>query len=263
MGMVGVLGQTVAAPESYAPEVLEPIQRVDRESSAPYGWDVWHLYELSWCLGGSIAHWVGWLSIPAHSPATVESKSLKLYLNSLNFHRFESDESAFATIVSDVSRAIGAEVQLQFVEVDQLDSITEELSGVNLPVCGEDEILETISHEVLSHSPWKQSIVSEELVSHSLRSLCPVTAQPDWGSLSIRYTGEPIDHKSVSQYLGAYRTHQGFHEQCVDQIYADLMTLHPTSLQVAAFYQRRGGVDITPWRSSEPMAIQPRRLGRQ
>ena len=96
--------------------------------------------------------------------------------------------------------------------------------------------------------------MSEHLISHSLRSLCPVTAQPDWGSLSIRYTGQPIDHASVSAYLSAYRSHQGFHEQCVDQIYTDLMTLAPASLQVVAFYQRRGGVDITPWRSTEPLS---------
>ena len=111
--MVGVLGQTVAAPDSYAPEILEPIQRVGRDTGAPYGWDVWHLYELSWCVGDSVSHWVGWLSIPAHSPATVESKSLKLYLNSLNFHRFDSDEQAFAVIISDISQAAGAAVQLE------------------------------------------------------------------------------------------------------------------------------------------------------
>ena len=107
------------------------------------------------------------------------------------------------------------------------------------------------------------NVVSEHLVSHSLRSLCPVTGQPDWGSLSIRYTGEAIDHDSVSTYLSGYRSHQGFHEQCVDQIFADLLTLTPESLQVAGFYQRRGGIDITPWRSTEPLAANPQRLGRQ
>ena len=263
IGMVGVLGQTVAAPDSYAPEVLEPIQRVGRDTGAPYGWDVWHLYELSWCLSDSIAQWLGWLSIPARSPATVESKSLKLYLNSLNFHRFDSDEEAFAVIISDISQAVGAEAQLECIGVDQLSSITEELSGVNLPSFSDSEVPETISSDVLTHSPGKVNVVSEHLISHCLRSLCPVTAQPDWGSLSIRYAGRPIDHSSLSRYLSAYRTHQGFHEQCVDQIYTDLMTLSPESLQVTAYYQRRGGVDITPWRSSEPVSIRPQRLGRQ
>ena len=105
--------------------------------------------------------------------------------------------------------------------------------------------------------------MAEHLVSHSLRSLCPVTAQPDWGSLSIRYSGKAIDHESVSAYLTGYRSHQGFHEQCVDQIFADLLALKPDSLQVVGFYQRRGGIDITPWRSTEPLAANPQRLGRQ
>ena len=121
----------------------------------------------------------------------------------------------------------------------------------------------TISAEALTHSPGKGNVVSEHLVSHSLRSLCPVTAQPDWGSLSIRYSGREIDRGSLSQYLSGYRNHQGFHEQCVEQIFSDLMTMAPDSLQVAAFYQRRGGIDITPWRSSVPLAVTPQRLGRQ
>jgi 7-cyano-7-deazaguanine reductase len=144
-----------------------------------------------------------------------------------------------------------------------VSGITEELEGINLPGCTIGAEPETISAERLTHSPGKGNVVSEHLISHSLRSLCPVTAQPDWGSLSIRYTGQPIDHASVSAYLSAYRSHQGFHEQCVDQIYTDLMTLAPASLQVVAFYQRRGGVDITPWRSTEPLSPDPQRLGRQ
>ena len=84
--MAGVLGQAVAAPERYAPEVLEPIGRQISPAIACFGWDIWHAYELSWCIGDEVCHWVGWLAIPADSPATVESKSLKLYLNSLNFH---------------------------------------------------------------------------------------------------------------------------------------------------------------------------------
>ena len=59
------------------------------------------------------------------------------------------------------------------------------------------------------------------------------------------------------------RSHQGFHEQCVEQIYSDLMGLGLESLDVVAFYQRRGGIDITPWRSSGVIPIDPQRIGRQ
>ena len=99
--MAGVLGQTVAAPERYAPEVLEPIHRQKSIATVFFGWDIWHAYELSWCIGDEACHWVGWLAIPAESPATVESKSLKLYLNSLNFHSFGDHQQALNTICDD------------------------------------------------------------------------------------------------------------------------------------------------------------------
>jgi 7-cyano-7-deazaguanine reductase len=206
---------------------------------------------------------VGWLAIPAESPATVESKSLKLYLNSLNFHSFGDHQEALNTICDDISACVGAPVSFECLPLDGLSGITEELDGVNLPACTAHREIETINADSLTHSPGKGNVVSEHLVSHSLRSLCPVTAQPDWGSLSIRYAGKAVDRESVSTYLSGYRSHQGFHEQCVDQIFADLLTLKPDSLQVAGFYQRRGGIDITPWRSTEPLAANPQRLGRQ
>ena len=261
--MAGVLGQTVAAPERYAPEVLEPIHRQKSIATVCFGWDIWHAYELSWCIGDEACHWVGWLAIPAESPATVESKSLKLYLNSLNFHSFGDHQEALNTICDDISACVGAPVTLECLPVEGLSGITEELDGVNLPACTAHREIEAINADSLTHSSGKGKVVSEHLVSHSLRSLCPVTAQPDWGSLSIRYTGKAVDRESVSTYLSGYRSHQGFHEQCVDQIFADLLTLKPDSLQVAGFYQRRGGIDITPWRSTEPLAANPQRLGRQ
>ena len=261
--MVGVLGQTVAAPERYAPEALEPIHRQKSIATVCFGWDIWHAYELSWCIGDEACHWVGWLAIPAESPATVESKSLKLYLNSLNFHSFDDHQEALNTICDDISACVGAPVSLECLSVAELSGITEELDGVNLPACTAHREIEAINADSLTHSSGKGNVVSEHLVSHSLRSLCPVTAQPDWGSLSIRYTGKAVDRESVSTYLSGYRSHQGFHEQCVDQIFADLLTLKPDSLQVAGFYQRRGGIDITPWRSTEPLVANPQRLGRQ
>ena len=261
--MAGVLGQRVAAPERYAPEVLEPIHRQKSAVTVCFGWDIWHAYELSWCIGDEACHWVGWLAIPADSPATVESKSLKLYLNSLNFHSFGDHQEAVDTICGDISACVGATVSLECLPVEGLSDITEELDGVNLPASAAHQGIETIAADLLTHSPGKGNVVSEYLVSHSLRSLCPVTAQPDWGSLSICYSGKAIQHESVSTYLSGYRSHQGFHEQCVDQIFTDLLTLKPDSLLVAAFYQRRGGIDITPWRSTEPLAANPQRLGRQ
>ena len=109
--MAGVLGRRVAAPDAYAPEVLEPIERLRPAGAAPFGWDVWHAYELSWCVGEVISESVGWFAVPADSPATVESKSLKLYLNSLNHHSFTCDQEAVETISRDVSAASWSQVK--------------------------------------------------------------------------------------------------------------------------------------------------------
>jgi 7-cyano-7-deazaguanine reductase len=206
---------------------------------------------------------VGVLGIPADSPATVESKSLKLYLNSLNHHDFDTAPQAIAVITEDVSQCVGATVVLNLLPVTAVSEITTELTGVNLPACPLGVEVGIIEADHLSISPRKGNVVSEQLISHSLRSLCPVTSQPDWGSLLIEYTGEQIDHDSVARYLSGYRAHQGFHEQCLEQIFSDLMALPINKLMVAAFYQRRGGIDITPWRSSEPLPMSPQRLGRQ
>ena len=261
--MVGVLGQTVAAPSVYTPGILERIERVSSRGHAGFGWDVWHCYELSWCVKDAVETWVGVLGIPADSPATVESKSLKLYLNSLNHHDFDSTPHAIAVITEDVSQCVGASVVLNLLPVIAVSEITTELTGVNLPPCPLGVEVGIIDPDHLSISPGKGNIVSEQLISHSLRSLCPVTSQPDWGSLLIEYTGQQINHDSVARYLSGYRAHQGFHEQCLEQIFSDLMALPISKLMVAAFYQRRGGIDITPWRSSEPLPMSPQRLGRQ
>ena len=109
--MAGVLGQTVAAPDEYTPSVLERIDRrlgrdgiKNASENVGSGYDVWHCYELSWTLpDGVVTFTAGALIVPADSPFTVESKSLKLYLNSLNAHFFKNDEEAIACIEKDLS----------------------------------------------------------------------------------------------------------------------------------------------------------------
>jgi 7-cyano-7-deazaguanine reductase len=106
--------------------------------------------------------------------------------------------------------------------------------------------------------------VSEVLTSHLFRSLCPVTAQPDWASLSIGYTGKAIDHEGLLKYLVSYRGHQAFHETTIERIYGDIWRIcEPQSLVVSGRFLRRGGLDISPTRSSVPLPVDHRRLSRQ
>jgi 7-cyano-7-deazaguanine reductase len=96
-----------------------------------------------------------------------------------------------------------------------------------------------------------ESTVEETLHTHLLRSLCPVTNQPDLGSLVVSYEGPRIDRAALLQYVVSYREHNDFHEACVERIFVDILEhCQPQRLSVCARYQRRGGIDINPFRSS-------------
>jgi len=267
--MARVLGERVAAPKSYAPEVLEPIARAMGRAKLPtfdatqcFGADVWHCYELSW-LGpeGRPDSCVAILTIPSDTSQTVESKSLKLYLHSLNFKVFESRERLVATISQDLAAVLGAVPDLQLVDHNHLTSMTHKVVG------------RSIDTEVVRSSPSGSpsprcaaggESVTEVWYSHNLRSLCPVTGQPDWATLVLDYSGQVWEISTIADYLLSFREHQEFHEQCVERIFSDLMACcEPAKLTVSAFYQRRGGIDITPWRSNQPLATPRWRLDRQ
>lgn len=138
--MTGVLGTKVAAPQQYAPDILERIDRhsgregIDNASRyVSTGHDIWHCYELSWLLPGeNVSYLVGALIIPASSAYTVESKSLKLYLNSLNAHEFDSDEAAVSCVEADLSTLTGAKVTLTTTDPSALNVSTVPLSDVQI-----------------------------------------------------------------------------------------------------------------------------------
>ena len=107
-------------------------------------------------------------------------------------------------------------------------------------------------------------LAEESLHSHLLKSNCPVTGQPDWGSVVVEYRGAALQAESLLAYLVSFRQHADFHEQCVERIFLDLQRLlQPEKLTVYARYVRRGGLDINPYRSTEAMVVDNRRLVRQ
>ena len=95
------------------------------------------------------------------------------------------------------------------------------------------------------------AIVDETLSSALFRSNCPVTGQPDYADVMVRYRGPRIDRASLLSYLLSYRRHAAFHESCVERIYIDLAArCRPERLTVYARFTRRGGIDINPFRSN-------------
>ena len=265
-----LLGKNTPVLNEYSPQVLHPMPRAPARLDigldtmpALHGADLWHAYELSWLdpTGKPVVR-VGRFTVPASSPNIIESKSFKLYLNSLNSTTFASVAAAQQTMVRDVSDAAGQAVALELLRVDDPSLAGTTLPGScldDLPLAAPESGNEGIG---LQHDP--SHVVGETLYSHLMRSLCPVTGQPDWATVWLDYRGPAIDHSSLLQYIIAYREHQEFHEQCVERIFADIYrNCAPQHLTVQAFYTRRGGLDISPLRSSDPDARPYTRLDRQ
>ena len=252
-----LLGKQVPMVDHYAPELLFPIPRREARDAlglaAPLpfeGVDIWHAYELSWLDGDDRAQVrVGRFSIPASTPNLVESKSFKLYLNSLNNAVFDDDSAALACIVRDVSAAAGGDVALVMFDPDDPAILPDRPSGQCIDSAAGRWPRREPEAAMLHCDP--AAVVEEQLYSHLLRSLCPVTGQPDWATLWLHYRGPALDHAALLSYILAYREHQEFHEQCVERIYRDIwQRCDPEFLHLQAFYTRRGGLDINPFRSS-------------
>ncbi|MFO7551667.1 MAG: NADPH-dependent 7-cyano-7-deazaguanine reductase QueF [Haliea sp.] len=252
-----LLGRQVPVVGHYAPELLFPIPRREardalglREPLPFDGVDIWHAYELSWLDSDDKAQVrVGRFSIPASTPNLVESKSFKLYLNSLNNAVFDDDTAALACIVRDVSAAAGGQVALAVFDPDDPAIAPGQPSGECIDSAPGRWPRREPEAAMLRCDP--SGVVEEQLYSHLLRSLCPVTGQPDWATLWLHYRGPALEHAALLSYILAYREHQEFHEQCVERIFRDIQQrCQPEFLHLQAFYTRRGGLDINPFRSS-------------
>ena len=268
------LGKSVAGSAEYDPALLFPIPRASgREalgfgSTLPFhGVDIWNAYELSWLdARGKPQVAMAEFRIPASSSNLIESKSFKLYLNSLNAMRYANFESVQQLLCTDLSKAAEGEVVVILRTLNEMEaSAMQPLDGSNI-----DDLDIDVEH----YGPPQADLlgivdrakpVEESLVSDLLKSNCPVTGQPDWASVQIRYAGPPIDRAALLRYLVSFRNHDDFHEQCVERIFRDIHAqCAPEQLTVLARYTRRGGLDINPWRSNVtgPVA-ENRRLARQ
>ena len=279
------LGRETDYPQTYDPDLLRSIPRADARRDAgiqeppPFdGADIWNAYEISWLdTTGKPTAYVGELSFPATSTNIVESKSLKLYLNSLNQERHASAGDVAEVIRRDLVAVIEASVTVTLTPVadtagwrihalpgeciDDLDvdpDLELELE-LDLSVAGADP-----DPDLLEGSIDEANQVEETLHSHLLRTNCPITNQPDWASILIRYRGPKINRQNLLSYLISYRHHQAFHEACVERMFMDISRhCRPAGLTVHARYTRRGGLDINPFRSNFETGVENLRLCRQ
>jgi 7-cyano-7-deazaguanine reductase len=264
------LGKASTYPDQYDASLLFPIPRAAARqalglgSGLPFlGADLWTAFELSWLNARgkpqvALAH----LTVPCESINIIESKSLKLYFNSFNNTRFADATEAHARLRTDLTEAawrggvVQSSVGVKLVAADVFDrEPMYELDGLNLDRMDLDCDCYTPAPELLS-AAFDEAPVSEVLTSNLLRSNCPVTGQPDWGSVQISYFGPQIDQAGLLRYIVSFRNHQGFHEDCVERMFLDIQArCKPHKLSVYARYTRRGGLDINPFRSSYPQAL--------
>ena len=265
------LGHKTNYPRQYAPELLYPVARDEARGKLPgyqpgcfFGYDEWNLYELAWLDNqGSPQVGIGQLQVPATTTNIIESKSLKLYSNSLFYRKFLSSIEVARLIESDLANALGGEVIFRVVSLDQAVSPAKNLDDhryANLDPYSLAPLNEIDVNKVDAvDSPDETNRYS----FHRFRSLCPVTGQPDWASVFIRMDGVGVKNDSLAQYLLSYAEHQGFHENCVEAIFCELNShLRPDALSVAARFTRRGGIDINPVRASSAGVLEmpPRQI---
>lgn len=249
------LGREVAYPTHYDPALLFPIPRSGARNALgvgtgplPFvGHDRWHAYELGWLdARGKPQVATATIHVPANSPNLVESKSLKLYLNSLNATGFDDAAQVRTRIAADLSACAGAPVEVAFglPPLDTDAHLAGSLDGVDA------EFEPATAPDPTHLRADTGTIVDEYLHSALLKSNCPVTGQPDWASVHLRYRGPRIDRTGLLRYLVSFRDHAEFHEQCVERIFLDVLDrCAPQALSVEARYTRRGGLDINPWRA--------------
>jgi 7-cyano-7-deazaguanine reductase len=251
------LGQATAYPEHYSPDLLYAIARTENRAALGlaadlpfHGADIWNAWELSWLnsAGRPQAAAVEF-RVPADSPNIIESKSLKLYLGSFAMTEFGSAGDVLTAITRDVSECAGAAVDTRLRLPWETHWGTARFPGhyldeLNVSCSAYDVDAETLHADT-------DKTVSEELYSHLLRSLCPVTNQPDTGSVLISYKGPRIDREGLLRYIVSFRQHNDFHEACVERMFIDILDrCQPKKLSIYARYQRRGGIDINPFRSN-------------
>ncbi len=251
------LGKEVTYISIYNPELLFPVaRRLNREKIGikgrlPFtGVDIWNAYEISWLeTGGKPRVAMAEISFSLDSLNIIESKSLKLYCNSFNQTHFSSSEKVVEVMQQDLEKVSRGSVTVSLLLPDEFRRQRFlEPEGF----CIDDLELNTDCYtrnpDLLTHGSNR---VEEQLYSNLLRTNCPVTGQPDWATLIIKYAGRQIHRSGLLRYIISLREHTGFHENCVEEIFVDLMECcAPEKLAVYARFTRRGGIDINPFRST-------------
>ena len=261
------LGKRAGTPQAYDPSLLVAVPRIenrrqhgiDEVANLFEGYDIWHAYEISFLLDNGLPV-TGIIKIvyPASSPNIIESKSLKLYLNSLNNEQLgksktEATENFEGKVRKDLEKTISDTVWLKFHDIHSqplknrltdYPTLEDLFFAENLTFSNLTQEQITLKTEPLNGTTqWK---------SHLLRSNCKITHQPDWGTVFINIQGEKtLSPASILRFIVSMRNENHFHEEIAEMMFKRFYEkIQPGNLTIACVYTRRGGIDITPVRSN-------------
>lgn len=266
------LGKQTAYVDRYSPSLLFPIDRdqarteidIGADMALPFfGVDTWTAYELTWLnRRGKPQAGVVQLEVACDSKCIVESKSLKLYLNSFAQSSFDDRMSVLNTLRSDLAIAFDGELKIELLDVCAAQLWLSQAPGLCL-----DDLDIDIEHYECDSKLLRcagGAMKNETLHSNLFRSLCPVTGQPDFATVIVQYAGDAISHEHLLAYLVSFRNHQAFHESTVEQMFIDISArCTPSQLCVTGRFLRRGGIEINPVRSTHVIESSASRLPRQ
>lgn len=277
------LGGTIPAPRRPPPQVcgIHPIPRMRLPHRTPSpglppvvtlrGYDLWNHYEVAWLdmhERPQIA--VVELVIPCDSPYMLEMSDAQRYFLTLRDQCFESADAVEAHLASELSRGLQAYVLVRTTPVRQAVRTTTACGpgALSLDLAPVSVVRGGVQADLLRHARHADtspaSPLHECLTSDLLSVRCPLTDGVDYGTVWFDYTGEPICRHSLLAYILSYRDSAMLIEQCVDQLFADVLAqCAPTRLAVGARFTRRHGIDINPVRATHAIAISNVRTVRQ
>ena len=222
-----VLGKKSKKLNFTGKDLLDSIPR--NRKKIEHGIDIWNVYDFMFKDKKEVPHLkVLEIIIPSNSKFIVESKSMKLYLNSFYDIAFTNQSEILKKIKRDLKSLIKDDVKLRFI-----DKFSVELKNINL----NQSNCETIQRRKI-------------IKFNGFRSICPVTSQPDFANIYI-YSSDSLSRDWLLSYLTSFKDHGDFHEQCIESVFNTILrNFNPKHLEVAGRFQRRGGIDINPVRGT-------------
>jgi len=269
------LGRITGYKCTYDPSLLvrEPRQNNRKhlgikDEELPFsGYDIWNAYEVS-CItaeGMPIAA-IAKIVYPCTSKYIVESKSIKLYMNSFNMEKISGNIVSVLnqlqnTISKDLSSLLETDVRVYVRSTTAVDDSLHYppvLPNSLYPTLEQGIDVTTIQASIYNETPDLLNAIeipepkTQRFHSALLKSNCRVTSQPDWGDVYIHYKGKyEINTTSLLHYIVSFRDECHFHEEICETIYKRFYDkFSPEELVVTCLYVRRGGIDINPTRAN-------------